>query len=122
MVMLIVFSLMIFAGVAVLWLALANRRALREMEHRERMTSDPVRPGACFRKPKSTSASLGTAARAGVHDVVSERSPQRLANGRDADNRLRRGPAPSFFLRSTGEATSASQSAARSSYSASRSC
>ena len=36
-VILIVFSLMIFAGVAVLWLAMANRRALREMEHRERI-------------------------------------------------------------------------------------
>ena len=35
--MLIVFSLMIFAGVAVLWLAMSNRRALREMEHRERL-------------------------------------------------------------------------------------
>ena len=32
-----VFSLMIFAGVAVLWLAMSNRRALREMEHRERI-------------------------------------------------------------------------------------
>ena len=32
-----VFSLMIFAGVAVLWLAMSNRRALREMEHRERL-------------------------------------------------------------------------------------
>jgi hypothetical protein len=36
-VILIVLSLMIFAGVAVLWLAMANRRALREMEHRERI-------------------------------------------------------------------------------------
>lgn len=36
-VMVVVFSLMIFAGVAVLWLAMANRRALREMEHRERI-------------------------------------------------------------------------------------
>lgn len=36
-VMLVVFSLMIFAGVAVLWLAMSNRRALREMEHRERV-------------------------------------------------------------------------------------
>ncbi len=36
-VMLIVFSLMVFAGVAVLWLAMSNRRALREMEHRERI-------------------------------------------------------------------------------------
>ena len=32
-----VFSLMIFAGVAVLWMAMSNRRALREMEHRERI-------------------------------------------------------------------------------------
>ena len=32
-----VFSLMVFAGVAVLWLAMSNRRALREMEHRERI-------------------------------------------------------------------------------------
>ena len=32
-----VFSLMIFAGVSVLWLAMSNRRALREMEHRERI-------------------------------------------------------------------------------------
>jgi len=30
-------ALMIFAGVAVLWLAMSNRRALREMEHRERL-------------------------------------------------------------------------------------
>jgi hypothetical protein len=36
-VMLVVFSLMIFAGVAVLWLAMSNRQALREMEHRERV-------------------------------------------------------------------------------------
>jgi len=36
-VILIVLSLMIFAGVAVLWIAMANRRALREMEHRERI-------------------------------------------------------------------------------------
>ena len=36
-VMLVVFSLMIFAGVAVLWMAMSNRRALREMEHRERV-------------------------------------------------------------------------------------
>ena len=36
-VMVSVFSLMIFAGVAVLWLAMSNRRALREMEHRERI-------------------------------------------------------------------------------------
>jgi hypothetical protein len=36
-VMVSVFSLMVFAGVAVLWLAMSNRRALREMEHRERI-------------------------------------------------------------------------------------
>ena len=36
-VMVSVFSLMIFAGVAVLWMAMSNRRALREMEHRERI-------------------------------------------------------------------------------------
>ena len=36
-VMVTVFSLMIFAGVAVLWLAMSNRRAVREMEHRERI-------------------------------------------------------------------------------------
>ncbi len=36
-VILIVLSLMILAGVAVLWLAMSNRRALREMEHRERI-------------------------------------------------------------------------------------
>ena len=36
-VMVSIFSLMIFAGVAVLWLAMSNRRALREMEHRERL-------------------------------------------------------------------------------------
>lgn len=36
-VMVIIFSLMVFAGVAVLWIAMANRRAVREMEHRERM-------------------------------------------------------------------------------------
>ena len=36
-VMVSVFSLMIFAGVAVLWLAMSNRRAVREMEHRERI-------------------------------------------------------------------------------------
>jgi hypothetical protein len=35
--MVTVFSLMVFAGVAVLWIAMANRRAVREMEHRERM-------------------------------------------------------------------------------------
>jgi hypothetical protein len=36
-VILIVLSLMVLAGVAVLWLAMSNRRALREMEHRERI-------------------------------------------------------------------------------------
>jgi hypothetical protein len=36
-VMLSVFSLMVFAGVAVLWMAMSNRRAIREMEHRERL-------------------------------------------------------------------------------------
>jgi hypothetical protein len=36
-VMVSIFSLMVFAGVAVLWLAMSNRRALREMEHRERI-------------------------------------------------------------------------------------
>ena len=36
-VLVIIFSLMVFAGVAVLWIAMANRRALREMEHRERL-------------------------------------------------------------------------------------
>jgi hypothetical protein len=36
-VMVIVFSLMVFAGVAVLWMAMTNRRAIREMEHRERL-------------------------------------------------------------------------------------
>lgn len=36
-VMVIIFSLMIFAGVAVLWIAMSNRRAVREMEHRERL-------------------------------------------------------------------------------------
>ena len=36
-VMVIVFSLMVFASVAVLWIAMSNRRAVREMEHRERL-------------------------------------------------------------------------------------
>jgi hypothetical protein len=31
------FGLMIFAGVAVLWMAMHNRRVLREFEHRERL-------------------------------------------------------------------------------------
>lgn len=34
---LIVVSMVIFAGVGVLWLAMASRRAFREMEHRERL-------------------------------------------------------------------------------------
>lgn len=37
LVLLIIFSLMTFGGVAVLWMAMGNRRALREMEHRERL-------------------------------------------------------------------------------------
>jgi hypothetical protein len=37
LVMVIVFALMIFAGVAVLWIAMSNRRALRAMEHQERL-------------------------------------------------------------------------------------
>jgi hypothetical protein len=36
-VILIILSLMIFAGLVVLWLAMWNRRAIREMEHRERL-------------------------------------------------------------------------------------
>jgi hypothetical protein len=32
-----VLTLMIFGGLAVLWMAMSNRRALREMEHRERL-------------------------------------------------------------------------------------
>jgi len=36
-VILIVLSMVIFAGVGVLWLAMASRRAFREMEHRERL-------------------------------------------------------------------------------------
>ena len=36
-VMVIIFAVMVFAGVAVLWMAMANRRAIREMEHRERL-------------------------------------------------------------------------------------
>jgi hypothetical protein len=35
--MVFVFSLMIFAGVAVLWMAMQSRRRFREMEHRERL-------------------------------------------------------------------------------------
>ena len=34
---LLVVSVMIVGGIAVLWIAMANRRALREMEHRERI-------------------------------------------------------------------------------------
>jgi Flp pilus assembly protein TadB len=33
----LVFGLIILAGVAVLWMAMQNRRLLREMEHRERL-------------------------------------------------------------------------------------
>lgn len=36
-VILILLSMMIMAGVAVLWIAMSNRRAVREMEHRERL-------------------------------------------------------------------------------------
>ena len=36
-VILIVITMVIFAGVGVLWLAMASRRAFREMEHRERL-------------------------------------------------------------------------------------
>jgi hypothetical protein len=36
-VILIILALMIFAGVAVLWMAMSNRRAVLEMEHRERL-------------------------------------------------------------------------------------
>ena len=36
-VMVFLFSLMIFAGVAVLWMAMQSRRRFREMEHRERL-------------------------------------------------------------------------------------
>ena len=36
-VVLIVVSMVIFAGVGLLWLAMASRRAFREMEHRERL-------------------------------------------------------------------------------------
>lgn len=34
---LIVLTMMILAGLGVLWMAMSNRRALREMEHRERL-------------------------------------------------------------------------------------
>jgi hypothetical protein len=36
-VVLLVFTMIIFGGVVMLWLAMSNRRALREMEHRERL-------------------------------------------------------------------------------------
>ena len=36
-VMVFLFSLMVFAGVAVLWMAMQSRRRFREMEHRERL-------------------------------------------------------------------------------------
>ena len=36
-VMVFLFSLMIFAGIAVLWMAMQSRRRFREMEHRERL-------------------------------------------------------------------------------------
>jgi uncharacterized protein DUF6249 len=36
-VMLTVFAMMIFAGIAVLWMAMQSRRRFREMEHRERL-------------------------------------------------------------------------------------
>ncbi len=36
-VMVFLFSLMIFAGVAVLWMAMQSRRRFREMAHRERL-------------------------------------------------------------------------------------
>jgi hypothetical protein len=53
-VVLLVFTMVIFGGVGILWLAMSNRRAIREMEHRERLAmiqhglmpapeADPVR-------------------------------------------------------------------------------
>jgi hypothetical protein len=36
-VVLVVISVIVFAGLGVLWMAMANRRAVREMEHRERL-------------------------------------------------------------------------------------
>jgi hypothetical protein len=36
-VMLVIFAMMIFAGIAVLWMAMQSRRRFREMEHRERL-------------------------------------------------------------------------------------
>ena len=35
--MVLLFALMIFAGIAVLWMAMQSRRRFREMEHRERL-------------------------------------------------------------------------------------
>jgi hypothetical protein len=35
--MVVLFALMIFAGIAVLWMAMQSRRRFREMEHRERL-------------------------------------------------------------------------------------
>lgn len=36
-VVLIILTLMIFGGLGILWMAMTNRRAVREMEHRERL-------------------------------------------------------------------------------------
>ena len=36
-VVLVIFAMMIFAGIAVLWMAMQSRRRFREMEHRERL-------------------------------------------------------------------------------------
>jgi len=36
-VILVIFAMMIFAGIAVLWMAMQSRRRFREMEHRERL-------------------------------------------------------------------------------------
>jgi hypothetical protein len=36
-IVLIILTLMIFGGLGVLWMAMSNRRAVREMEHRERL-------------------------------------------------------------------------------------
>ena len=35
--MVLIFAMMIFAGIAVLWMAMQSRRRFREMEHRERL-------------------------------------------------------------------------------------
>jgi hypothetical protein len=35
--MVLLFALMVFAGIAVLWMAMQSRRRFREMEHRERL-------------------------------------------------------------------------------------